>query len=267
MGMIDIRQSTDADLAAVLGWLKAEYDQLQTGTGFWCNRGIIENAHRDERLLVCVEYETNEAVAFQVGGLISPGILEVRSDRRRKGYGRQFVEHCIEQARRDDECLLHIECNPVSSVPFWTHMGFRLYSDVFGDRCPEHVVNHAFRILDKSSDGYSSEGHSIAIDVIFRTECGVLLNRAQVSGILLDDGRVVLPHRIVSYCPCLIYRLNDTFVDVLANGHKCCSCKAKYPEAEMIGVERRSGEVYIIDELMLPDATAVSLAEGDRHES
>ncbi len=223
---------------------------------------LLSEPHCERRLLVGAENESGEIVVFQVGGLLEPGILEVRPDRRRMGYGRRVVEYCIEQARREDVSVLHIDCKPASSVPFWIRMGFRLYSDAFGGRCPCQVGNHAFRILDRIYDCHSSVGRPVAIDVTFRAGSDVVLNRTQVSGTLHDDGRIALPHRIVSYCPCSVFAFNDTFVDVNVNGNTCYSGKAKYAAAETIGVEKRGGEVFVIDSLTLPSSRLVS--EGKR---
>lgn len=250
--MTYIRQSQDVDLPAILTWLKVEYDQAGTGTGFWCNRSIIEQAHDDCRLVVADDGDTDRAVAFQVGGLLHPGILEVRPDKRGMGFGRRLVEYCIARAREEDECVLHIECNPASSVPFWKRMGFCLFSDAFGERCPSDARNHAFRILNKGHGNVPAESVEVPVQIRFRAECGVTLTQSQLSGYRLNHRQLVLQHRVVAYCPSRAFALGDAFVDVHINGRSLYSGKAKYEEAKAIGVQNRNGEVYFIDEVVLP---------------
>lgn len=249
--MTRIRQSDNADIVAILGWLRAEYEQAGTGRGFWCNRSIIASAHEEGRLVVADDGDTERAIAFQVGGLLHPGILVVRPDKRGMGFGRRLVEYCIARAVEEDECVLHIDCKPVSSVPFWKHMGFRLFSDAFCEFCPSDVTNHAFRILERRHNVRSSPEGSVEIGIHFRTECGFTLNHLQVGGMKRDDRRVALPCRATSYCPARVF-CGDTFVDVQSNGRPLYSGKAKYEEAKAIGVQNHNGEVYFIDEVILP---------------
>lgn len=261
-----IRQSNSADVIIILAWLRAEFEQAGTGRGFWCNQSIIENAHQEGRLIVADDGEGERAIAFQVGGLLEPGILEVRPDKRRMGFGRKLVEYCIARARERDECVLHIECKPVESVPFWKRMGFRLYSEVFENECPGEVRNQAFRVLNKSHIPTLTENPGISVDVCFRAESGMTLSEAHVLGVR-RRSLIQLPDRVISYCPSLVCGLRDTFVDVHVDGTELYFGKAKYPEAAAIGVQARGGGVYCIDELILPGAAKHSSKEGTGHES
>jgi hypothetical protein len=72
-----IRYSTDADLAQIKQWLaKQERDGVET---FHCNRNLTEEMHRAGRLLVYIDAKSKDAVAYQWGGLITPGVLEVKN--------------------------------------------------------------------------------------------------------------------------------------------------------------------------------------------
>lgn len=254
--MTTIRPSGSADVAAILAWLNAEYEEGGTEQGFWCNRSIIENAHKEGRLIVADDGDTDRAIAFQVGGLLCPGILEVRPDKRGMGFGRKLVEYCVARAREEDECVLRIQCKPVSSIPFWKHMGFRLFSEAFGERCPPDACNRAFRILDKRHDSVPAEGDAVPVQIRFYAECGVTLTQTKLPRSCLNHHRIALQYRVISYCPCSVFALSDTFVDVHVGGRELYSGKAKYPEAEAIGIQRRDSEVFIVDELELPDAMA-----------
>ena len=77
-------------------------------------------------MIVYVDGKTGSPVAFQMGCLLHPGILEVKHDMRGRGIGRKLVEYCIERARERNECILKIQCKPPTSIPFWKKMGFRL---------------------------------------------------------------------------------------------------------------------------------------------
>ena len=58
---------------------------------FLCNWNLTLESQQEGRLII---YEAgNEPVAYQWGGLIQPGILEVRTDCRGTGIGRALVEH------------------------------------------------------------------------------------------------------------------------------------------------------------------------------
>lgn len=65
-----------------------------------------------QQLLVCIDGVSGLPIAFQCGGLLDPGILQVRSEYRGKGIGRRMVEHCVKRALEMDECLLYIQCKP-----------------------------------------------------------------------------------------------------------------------------------------------------------
>jgi GNAT superfamily N-acetyltransferase len=121
-----IRRSTDADIKAIYNWLVTQDAQELSGT-FLCNWNLTEKCHHERELLVYIDGETSEPVAYQWGGLLQPGILEVRYDMRRKGIGKKLVERRIAQAYKLDQCLLLIQCKPSTSIPFWKSMGFTLF--------------------------------------------------------------------------------------------------------------------------------------------
>ena len=136
----NIRQSTDADLAFVMAWLEKQDADGVKGT-FWCNRRLTVKKHAEGELLVYVDPQTQQSVAYQWGGLISPGILEVRDDMRGRGLGKALVEHSLALAAEAREDMLLIQCKPSTSIPFWEARGFALISDK-----PSHErANYAYR--------------------------------------------------------------------------------------------------------------------------
>jgi GNAT superfamily N-acetyltransferase len=114
-----IRKSRPQDLVAIEKWLKEEDAQGVHGN-FLCNWLVIERSHRDGDLFVYIDGTLQQPIAFQVGGLLSPGILQVRSQYRARGIGRKMVDHCISVAEKKGEHLLYIQCKPSTSIPFWS---------------------------------------------------------------------------------------------------------------------------------------------------
>lgn len=255
--MIRITPSTDAGLAQVRQWLQAEH--RETGEGFLVNLAGIERAHKEERLLLGVECETNDVVAFQFGGLIHPGILVVRPDKRGNGIGSEFVRYCVQQAQEANACVLHIQCKPSHSIKFWKRMGFTLFSEAYGERCPSDYKNHAFRVLDKQFNLSPHTGTPVDVDIAFRTAGGHELARLQTTGMLQQDGRVLLPSRLVSYCPSHVRGCSDTYVSITIAGQAVYDGKANYPGSTEVGVNRIVGGVFYIDEVVLPVALAQTL--------
>ena len=100
-----IRRATPEDFKAVYAWLKEESTQGIHGN-FLFNWSKIERYHKQGELLVYVDGTLREPIAFQVRGLIRPGILQVRNGFRGKGVGRKLVEHCVKKALKKNECLL-----------------------------------------------------------------------------------------------------------------------------------------------------------------
>jgi N-acetylglutamate synthase-like GNAT family acetyltransferase len=100
-----IRRSTESDLQAIHSWLRKE-DAQGVKDNFLCNWEIIERSHGQGRLTVYVDGHSGVPVAFQLGGLLHPGILEVRNDMRRKGIGRKLVDYCVAEVRNNDENFL-----------------------------------------------------------------------------------------------------------------------------------------------------------------
>lgn len=120
-----IRYSTDEDLHEILKWLK-EQDNNDIDATFYCNRNLTIKEHEDGKLIVYLDQETNLAIAYQWGGLLQPGIIEVRKEYRGQGIGKSLVEFRIKEARAKRNAILKIQCTPITSVPFWEHMGFTL---------------------------------------------------------------------------------------------------------------------------------------------
>jgi len=238
MKTIEIGPSTDGDLRFILAWLKAE--DGKTGEGFWCNRRIVEECHDEGDLLVL--REDGKAVGFQLGALVRPGIMEIRPDCRGKGYGRMLTERRLQEAMEKDWCLLHIECTPSSSRPFWTRMGFTV------DSLPG---KDAFMVLSKKV-GLDLGLPRVQVKISFFPEEALYGNPRpaplsvwEPEAVRLVDGTIELGQRVVGYKR--PGALGDIVAEIIVDGKVIFFDKAKYDRAYDLGLERQAvtGAWYI----------------------
>lgn len=229
-----IRRATDADLEAVHQWL-AQEDVKGVKENFLCNWEVIEESHQNSRLTVFVDGATEVPVAFQLGGLIHPGILEVRSDMRRKGIGRRLVDYCVAEAVNNDECFLLIEYNPPSSIPYWQTMGFTLFGD-------QRVKKRAYRVLGKKLQ-LPPGGQRVVATIQFYPEDrkwkgGEAIrpfDAPKPTAEVMPDGVVYLSERVF-FCKPIHPEAEDVVIAIIVGGECRYLDKAKYSEAKSIGV-------------------------------
>ena len=238
-----IRQSKQSDLRAIHSWLKKE-DAEGVRDNFLCNWEVVENFHKDGRLTVYVDGLTGVPVAFQLGGLLHPGILEVRIDMRRKGTGRKLVEHCVAKAREKDENFLIIQCEPPSSIPFWRSMGIKPFGDQIQSKLAYRALGRKHQLPSGGKDTevatkfYSEErkwttGDSIPPYEVLRT-----------AAVVMADGVVYLEER-AAFCKQIYGEKGDPVIEIIVGGEPRYLDKAKYPEATRIGVRRCTNGFYI----------------------
>jgi GNAT superfamily N-acetyltransferase len=248
---LTISNSSDNDLQAILHWLKQESDEQKRAFeheyDFYCNRRMIEDAHIEKELIVLREDE--EVVAFQLGMLLSTGILEVRPDKRGKGYGRKLVEYCVSKARSNDTCVLHITCKAMSSIPFWEKMGFTLLPN----------SNDAYRVLDKAfclPNGLAET--KVTIEVY--PECCMWEKNVAPSTVYTphavlssDNSEALLAERIIFFHS--NSKLDRKSVVLIKVDNKILHfARIDFPGAEELGVCRDSGGVFYVDRI----ATSIS---------
>jgi len=236
-----IRRSRPADLDAIHRWL-VEEDARGVHGNFLCNWSVIKAAHGEGDLLVYVEGKTGLPVAFQLGGLIRPGILQVRQGLRGTGIGRKLVQRCISMATKRDELLLYIECKPSTSIPFWKHMGFTLIERADGK-------NYAYRVIDKPLQ-LPEQGVPVAMVIRFFPESGKWEPEAKPYSVfsplarLAPDGSIYLPYR-VQFHEEAFPNVRDVVVEIEVNGTCIFRDKAKYDGAQRVGVKRCTNGYYI----------------------
>ncbi len=247
-----IRRSTTSDLKAIHVWLLEE-DAQDVHGNFLCNWSFIESSHRDGALLVYIDGPSGLPVAFQLGGLIRPGILQVRNAYRGMGIGRKMVERCKALALKRGESLLYIQCKPSSSIPFWKHMGFTL---IEGDGW-----NHyAYQVLDKALD-LPAEGEPVSVQISFyphrrKWEPDTApYSTYSPQATRTANGTIHLAQRIQFHEEAIRReRGDDLVVEVTVDGHRRYLDKAKYSEAKRIGVRRCMNGSYI--DAIFPEETA-----------
>lgn len=248
-----IRRSTSADIHAIHAWLVEEEEQGVHGN-FLSNWRIIRAAHDEGDLLVYVDGESGVPVGYQIGGLVLPGILQVRSDFRGKGVGRKLVNHCVKRALKTNECLLWIECTPRTSIGFWTHMGFMLLDKGGGG-------NYAYRILQKQH-ALPVDGRPVdAVLRFFPEECkwrdGVQPHTtSSPMAVITSDGIVHLAERTYFF-ENLYPMAGDLVAEVMIDGSLRYRDKAKYKDAQQIGIYRCTNGFYIDKVHPVPTVRAV----------
>jgi GNAT superfamily N-acetyltransferase len=228
----DVRHSTDADVATIHEWLQ-EQDEAGVHGTFNCNWALTKKSHDEGRLLVYIDPASQAPVAYQWGGLVVPGILEVRNDMRGRGIGQVLVEHCLALAKQAREHILCIQCKPSTSIPFWQRMGFQLTE---GGNSREH---YAMRLIQEKLE-LPDDGTPVDVVLEWFPERGKweaatpAVSRHKVRGVLLD-GEAWLEERVLG-----VRRIEngDAVLRVVVDGHEWYCDKAKYEEAEDLGVER-----------------------------
>lgn len=232
-----IRRSTDADLAAVLAWLEQQAkDGVQAS--FWCNRNLTARAHQNGELLVYLDERSSRPLGYQWGGLVTPGILEVRNDARGRGIGKALVEHSLALAAATGEDLLWIQCEPRSSIPFWQRMGFTLLADKVAHGHPLEQGPYAYRVMPRMRGPWEGEATAQVSLEWFSERRKWDKTLAPVATQVLQatwfDDELELPERASFF-----HRLaeGDTVVRITVDGVEWYCDKAKYEGAESLGVE------------------------------
>jgi GNAT superfamily N-acetyltransferase len=232
-----VRQSTAADIKVIHTWLQRQ-SQTKVHGSFLCNWSLTRKCHEEGSLVAYIDPRSQEPVAYQWGGLIRSGILEVRNDMRGRGIGRVMVEHRLAQAAEAGEDILCIQCKPSTSIAFWKRMGFTL---VEGD-----PANHAYRFMPRPLE-MPPGGAPVRVTVEWfpeerkwkRETLPVL--RQEIAGTYLE-GRVHLSERAMYF-----KRINDkdTVLRVCVEGEEWYCDKAKYDAADDLGVEHCANGVVL----------------------
>ena len=183
-------------------------------------------------------------VAYQWGGLLNSGILQVKEDFRGQGIGAKLVARRIKEAYKKDECILKIQCQPSTSIPFWKKMGFTIFT--------ERHDNYAYRILEKTFP-LPVDGISVNVIIRFYPEdrkwSDALIEPIECfspPSVMTMDNVIHLSKRVSFFEDA--YRKNtdrDVVVEIEVDGNFIYFDKAKYSEAQYRGMKRCRNGFYI----------------------
>ena len=215
----------------VHAWLQEQERQGVKAT-FFCNWRLTERVHLERRVSVYLSPHSGAPVAYQWGGLLKDGILEVRHAERGRGIGRVMVEHMMAEAELADEPILFVHCAPDSSAPFWQRMGFTLL--------PEHRgETYGYRIVPKQLPPPAA-GKPVQVDVEFYSErrgwdADIPPRQVNTQSAVRDsNGSVWLSHR-VSWFDTIPTFEGDSYAIVKVDGENWYSGKLKRERASILG--------------------------------
>ena len=241
--------ATREDLTCIFSWLKREYDE-DGGSGFWCNQSVISDALCKPGNLWVIR-RNGEAVAFQVGEY-SAAILSVRKEDRKRGLGRSLVEASIERALVANVNVLSGQCAPETSLPFWKRMGFEEYDDPHqpSDLMVRRVLPRTFNL--------PADLPAVRVVIGFYPEAAQYdlgknippIIEHPVAAARDHDGSVMLARRVLGFFDDEPDG-RDLLVRIEVNGLTVCFCKAKYREAQSVGVQQDDiGGVFFVDRVV-----------------
>lgn len=239
-----IRRSTDADISFIYAWLQKQAAADVPGT-FLCNWNLTLDEHEKGRVLIYTDPETEGAVAYQWGGLVRPGILGVRADRRGNGIGRIMTEHRLAEASEHNEGILYIQCKPSSSITFWERMGFKL---VVGSSTKNYAYRFVPKLLELPEDGVPV---SVRIELYPErrkwtlTELPISVHTPAAAR--NKDQVICLAERVYAFDGGYdkFNTVRDLVVRVVVDGQDVYFDKLKYEEALNLGFEKCRNGFYL----------------------
>jgi GNAT superfamily N-acetyltransferase len=246
METYQIKLATRAELNIVLKWLKRSYDK--TDSGFWGNRRLIHQWFKEGEMYVCVD--GGKVVGFLAGECNHNSILEIRPSKRKQGYGTILARDWIERAKAAGVCVLHVECSPPTSIPFWEKLGFRRSAD--GSVCWSILT--ASRSVALGGQDLSVRIRAYEQSMMYLPNGGPVIE-SEINCKVNSDGRIDLPERFVCFDGAWLRGIPifeiHTADRLIFKDYADCS------EARALGIERGECGTYFIDELHL-SATELS---------
>lgn len=127
--MVIIEFANPNHFAEVLAWLKIEKEQ--GGTGFYCNRKIIEKSFASGEGLCAIT--EGKIIGFAVFQMFTDGgdihIIEVKPSARGQGFGSQLLFAAVETLRGLGAKYVHVECTSDEGEALCRRHGFETYID------------------------------------------------------------------------------------------------------------------------------------------
>ncbi|QHD09772.1 GNAT family N-acetyltransferase [Pseudomonas sp. R76] len=246
-----IRTALPSDLPYIQKWLKYE---VRNGYGFIKNWGMIQDACAQKLMTVFVDSEG--PVGFLTRGISLDTILQTKSDCQRCGIGRALVEHAIRQEDAKNNAVLIVQCEPRSSVEFWSKMGFEAHRDAEDFKHLKAIyMQRLSKMAYKQVRGEELEMVIVRVypEKALYSKEPVKPDRVHYVLAKFDEKKrtLELAHRIsIAHEP----MLKDPVVEVSWSGIEIVMGKAKHEEAIAIGFKRTPNYCgFYLDVITLPD--------------
>ena len=234
-----VRLATDEDIEIIYQRLISE-DTNNVHGSFLCNWNLTHKVYLEHGLFVYIDSTSMSPVGYLWHNF---GIVEVFSNMRGKGIGRELVEHGKIDALNSNISVIKIKCAPETSIPFWEHMGFRLYNN-----------KDAYFIVEKKLD-VKNIGALTTVELNFYPEYKKWKPETKPlqsfkPQAIMDNKSVIYFYNRISVFTGNSEWSGDPVVEIIVGGKRIYLDKAKYPEAERLGVKKTSW-AYSIEKLNL----------------
>ncbi len=229
------RFATNDDILIIYKWMMAQ-ESREVGSSFLCNWSLTQEVHDEGGLIVAINKD--EPIAYMWTNF---GIVEVREDYRGNGVGRSLVEQALDYAIKSNAYCISIECAPQTSIPFWKHMGFKLYKE-----------KYAYLILDKILT-LPKKGEAIDVEISFYPEFKKWKPETTALEVFLplaikaSNGIIYLADRVTIFADRSIW-CGDPVLGIKISGNEVYLDKVKYQKARDIGVQYNNNS-YAIEQM------------------
>ena len=223
-----VKIASKAELKGIKRWLKREWDDFylrnRTHEGFYDNF-----MHEQGDVWVCKVDGTRTVLGFLTGTMGKHpymNIMQVRTKHRKCGVGRALVNFFLDEVKKHDPLGIEIQCEPCTSAPFWTRMGF---VDVMPGM---HSLSHHYKCwCFHGSTELPPEAQKVTVAVSLSEYSGKPSQTEFTTIAANINGAFVLKEHFVAYSDHY-----DTEMKVVIDGREVFNGKAKY--SAPIGGER-----------------------------
>lgn len=116
-------------------WVSSGYEGDPGISGFMCNWNSTKIRWREGLSSLDVLVKDGRAIGFLEGY----DILEIHPRERGLGHGRLLAEFMIARARAEDRSVVEIDIAPLTALPFWEHLGFKVFEGRRGSGGGQYV--------------------------------------------------------------------------------------------------------------------------------
>ena len=237
----NIRVATKSDFEFIREWLKKEHDE--DGFGFYVN---IDNTidHHFFKKSLFVYLEQNDPVGFITGPLNGPDIMSIKKEFRRKKMGTALFDYLLELSKKNREPSLCVQCCPEESAAFWEKRGFRIIE--------EDQFVYGYKSLEICNSIPSGEPANVIIRFYpesVRWDSDIDCIQEVIPEAVITGDIVYLKKRVVFISKIHSFD-GDVVVSVGVNNKTLYFDKAKYPEAEKLGIQQYDGTFILINWIM-----------------